>query len=104
MGRRVDGRTYEQLRSALGRLERTTLESTGAYYSAAAGGPVDVRFSVLTSVSIILMSVTLVAGIYGMNFAHMPELGARYGYPAALGGMLLLGLALGWYFRRRGWL
>jgi plasmid replication initiation protein len=52
MGRRVDGRTYEQLRSALGRLERTTLESTGAYYSAAAGGPVDVRFSLLTSVSI----------------------------------------------------
>ena len=59
---------------------------------------------VLTSVSIILMSVTLVAGIYGMNFAHMPELGARYGYPAALGGMLLLGLALGWYFKRKGWL
>src|ERR671915_767217 len=52
MGRRVDGRTYEQLRSALGRLERTTLESSGAYYSAMAGGPVDVRFSLLTSVSI----------------------------------------------------
>src|SRR5437763_16706411 len=31
MGRRVDGRTYEQLRAALTRLERTTLESTGAY-------------------------------------------------------------------------
>ena len=59
---------------------------------------------VLTSVSIILMSMTLVAGIYGMNFAHMPELGARYGYPAALGGMLLLGLALGWFFKRQGWL
>jgi plasmid replication initiation protein len=52
MGRRVDGRTYEQLRSALGRLERTMLESAGAYYSAGVGAPVDVRFSVLTSVSI----------------------------------------------------
>jgi plasmid replication initiation protein len=52
MGRRVDGRTYEQLRSALGRLERTMLESSGAYYSAAVGSPVDVRFSLLTSVSI----------------------------------------------------
>lgn len=52
MGRRVDGRTYEQLRSALGRLERTTLESTGAYYSASAGAPVDVRFTILTAVSI----------------------------------------------------
>src|SRR5919206_510689 len=52
MGRRVDGRTYEQLRSALGRLERTTLESSGAYYSAPAGTPIDARFSLLTSVSI----------------------------------------------------
>src|ERR1700686_5538876 len=34
MGRRVDGRTYEQLRGALTRLERTVLESAGAYYSA----------------------------------------------------------------------
>lgn len=52
MGRRADGRTYEQLRAALGRLERTTLESTGAYYSAAAAARVDIRFSLLTSVVI----------------------------------------------------
>src|SRR5207248_4047630 len=36
IGRRVDGRTYDQLRSALGRLERTILESSNAYYSAGA--------------------------------------------------------------------
>lgn len=52
MGRRADGRTYEQLRGALVRLERTTLESTGAYFSASAGARIDVRFSVLTSVVI----------------------------------------------------
>lgn len=52
MGRRADGRTYEQLRSALARLERTTLESTGAYFSAAAGAMIDARFSLLTAVSI----------------------------------------------------
>src|SRR5881275_2560036 len=52
MGRRVDGRTYEQLRAALGRLERTTLESAGAYHDAAAGAPFDGRFSILTQVSI----------------------------------------------------
>jgi plasmid replication initiation protein len=52
MGRRVDGRTYELLRGALVRLERTTLESTGAYHSAAAGGVVDLRFSLLTAVVI----------------------------------------------------
>ena len=52
MGRRVDGRTYEQLRAALGRLERTILESAGAYHDAAANAPFDGRFSILTGVSI----------------------------------------------------
>ncbi len=52
MGRRVDGRTYEQLRAALNRLERTVLESQGAYYDAAARAPFDGRFTVLAAVSI----------------------------------------------------
>ena len=52
IGRRADGRTYEQLRSALARLERTTLESTGAYWSAIAGGALDSRFSLLSGVAI----------------------------------------------------
>lgn len=51
MGRRVDGRTYEQLRSALGRLERTTLDSNGAYESAT-GGRCDVRFTLLSTVAV----------------------------------------------------
>jgi plasmid replication initiation protein len=50
MGRRVDGRTYEQLRNALTRLERTTLESQGIYESAAGRG--DVSFSILASVAV----------------------------------------------------
>jgi plasmid replication initiation protein len=52
MGRRVDGRTYEQLRGALGRLERTTLESQGVYRSAAAEAVGDLRFTLLTSVAV----------------------------------------------------
>lgn len=52
IGRRVDGRTYEQLRSALTRLERTTLESTGVYVSARSSAALDVSFSILSSVSI----------------------------------------------------
>lgn len=52
MGRRVDGRTYEQLRAALGRLERTALESSGVYHDAASGAPLDGRFTVLSAVSI----------------------------------------------------
>ncbi len=58
----------------------------------------------MTAYSIILMSVTLIAGIYGMNFEHMPELGTRFGYPAALLAMLVVGFWLRGYFKRKGWL
>ena len=51
MGRRADGRTYEQLRAALARLERTTLESQGAYWSAHTQLE-DTSFTVLSSVSV----------------------------------------------------
>ncbi|HEY6089213.1 MAG TPA: replication initiator protein A [Gemmatimonadaceae bacterium] len=52
IGRRVDGRTYEQLRSALTRLERTILESSGVYVAAREGQPLEGRFTILSSVSI----------------------------------------------------
>jgi plasmid replication initiation protein len=52
MGRRVDGRTYEQLRSSLSRLERTTLESQSMYEVAAAHAKPDLRFSLLASVTV----------------------------------------------------
>jgi len=47
---------------------------------------------------------TLIAGIYGMNFEGMPELRWNFGYPAALGTMLLTGGILYVMFKRRGWL
>ncbi len=52
MGRRVDGRTYEQLRGALGRLERTVLESDGAWLDARATRPASTRFTLLSAVAI----------------------------------------------------
>jgi len=52
IGRRVDGRTYEQLRSALTRLERTILESSGVYIVAGEALPLEGRFTILSSVSI----------------------------------------------------
>ncbi|MBA3378870.1 MAG: magnesium transporter CorA family protein [Chloroflexota bacterium] len=57
----------------------------------------------LTAWSIILMASTLIAGIYGMNFVHMPELAWRFGYPAALLVMASLGVGLYATFRRQGW-
>ena len=47
---------------------------------------------------------TMVAGIYGMNFDHMPELEWRYGYPLVLGTVLTVCLYLYWRFKRSGWL
>jgi magnesium transporter len=47
---------------------------------------------------------TMVAGIYGMNFDHMPELEWRYGYPLVLATVLSVCLYLYWRFKRSGWL
>jgi plasmid replication initiation protein len=52
MGRQADGRTYEQLRGALTRLERTILQSERSYYDTAVAAPADVNFTVLSSVMI----------------------------------------------------
>jgi magnesium transporter len=47
---------------------------------------------------------TMIAGIYGMNFEHMPELGWTFGYPLAVGVMVVLCSTLYRYFRKAGWL
>ena len=58
----------------------------------------------VTSWGAVILVPTMVAGIYGMNFSFMPELGWRYGYPLAL--VLMFGTAAGvwWFFRRKDWL
>jgi magnesium transporter len=52
----------------------------------------------------ILFTPTLIAGIYGMNFKFMPELSWQFGYPFAIGLMILSGVILYIIFKRRGWL
>ncbi len=58
---------------------------------------------VLTSSSIILMSMALIAGIYGMNFKFLPELEWAHGYLFAICLMLGIGTTLVLFFHRRGW-
>ncbi len=58
----------------------------------------------LTSSSIILMSITLVAGIYGMNFANMPELDWQFGYLFAIGLMAVIGVTEFLVFKQIDWL
>jgi magnesium transporter len=47
---------------------------------------------------------TLIAGIYGMNFDHMPELHWTYGYPFAIALMVSVSAVLLWFFKKSGWL
>ena len=59
---------------------------------------------VLTMISTIILPMTLIAGIYGMNFVNLPEKDWQYGYPFSLGLMLLVGaIALG-VFRWKKWI
>lgn len=57
----------------------------------------------LTVVATIFMPLTLITGIYGMNFRAFPELSWRFGYPGVVIVMVLIAAAMLVYFRRRGW-
>ena len=59
---------------------------------------------VLTIISTIFIPLTFIAGIYGMNFEHMPELKWRLGYFLVLGIMIVIGLIMAAFFKRKKWL
>ncbi|MDP2739029.1 MAG: magnesium transporter CorA family protein [Pseudorhodobacter sp.] len=54
--------------------------------------------------AVVFLPPTLIASIYGMNFHDIPEFGWRFGYPLALGGMVLSAVLPYLFFKRRGWL
>lgn len=59
---------------------------------------------VLTIFSVFLLPLTVITGIYGMNFSNMPELAHPWGYPFALLAMLGVALSVFFWFRRKGWM
>ena len=61
------------------------------------------RLGMLTILSAIFMPITLLAGIWGMNFETMPELKYPFSYPIALGLMAAIGWSMYRFFRRTGW-
>ena len=71
-------------------------------YRGAAADKTNEVMTVLTVVSAIFLPLTLIAGIYGMNFTYMPELQRRWGYFACLGAMAALGIGMWLYFMHRG--
>jgi len=58
----------------------------------------------LTIIATISIPITLITGIYGMNFKNMPELSSTYGYPSALIAMAMIALLMIFYFRKKGWM
>jgi magnesium transporter len=74
-----------------------------AYLSVVANRTNDIM-KVLTIFSAVMLPLSLIAGIYGMNFEHMPELKWLHGYPFALGLMVAVCLLMLAFFVRRGWI
>ena len=76
----------------------------GGSYQAALSNDMNSIMKVLTIIATIFIPLTFVAGIYGMNFQHMPELSLPWAYPVVLGvmGAILVGMLI--FFRRKGWL
>ena len=88
--------TSETLREMLSAMLDTYLSSTS--------NRMNEVMKVLTIIATIFMPLTFIAGIYGMNFEHMPELAETWAYPAVLVAMVAIGFGMAVWFRRRGWL
>ncbi|HVG40020.1 MAG TPA: CorA family divalent cation transporter [Chitinophagaceae bacterium] len=59
---------------------------------------------VLTIFSVFFMPITFIAGLYGMNFQHMPELTLRWGYPAVIVAMIIITAGIYFWFKKKQWL
>lgn len=59
---------------------------------------------IFSVVSVALMPPTLLASVWGMNYKHMPELDAAWGYPMAIGAMIVSAIIPLWYFHHKGWM
>ncbi len=83
---------------------RDILSGTLDIYLSSVSNRMNQIMKVLTITATIFMPLTLIAGIYGMNFEYMPELGWRWGYPIVLLVMAALGISMFVYSRRKKWL
>lgn len=92
----------ETLDRALDRLDRH-VESLRAQYDSRIAEHTNRRLATLTVFSAVFMPLSLIAGIYGMNFRYMPELHLPYAYPLTLAAMGGLAAALLIFFWRKGW-
>ncbi len=80
-----------------------SLNSALNHYHSHMGLKLNEIMKFLTMMGSIFIPLTFVAGIYGMNFQHMPELAWKWGYPAVVGAMVLITVGLVIYFKIRKW-
>ena len=101
---------YRNIYDHLVRIEMLTLglrdmtESVLSTYLSSVSNRMNEVMKVLTLIASIFIPLTFIAGIYGMNFANMPELEWKYGYFIILIVMAVIGISLAFYFRRKKWL
>jgi magnesium transporter len=80
------------------------VQSTLDAYLSAVSNRLNETMKRLTVISALLMPLTVITGIYGMNFDHIPEFHWKYGYVFVLGLMATVSSVLVWYFKRKQWL
>jgi len=97
---------YDHIVHALDTVEtlRDLLTGMIDLYLSSASNRMNEVMKMLTIIATLFMPLTFIAGVYGMNFEYMPELGQRWGYPGVLVVMLLVVAGLLYYFRRKSWL
>jgi magnesium transporter len=84
-------------------VDRDQMTGTMDAYLSVVANRTNEIMKVLTIFSALMLPLTLIAGIYGMNFEHMPELRWIHGYPFALGLMLGVSVLMIGYFWWKGW-
>ena len=82
----------------------SALESLTNIYFSSLSQKMNETMKVLTTVAMIFIPLTFIAGIYGMNFENMPELKWEYGYFGVWGIMLLVLFGMIYYFKKKKWL
>lgn len=83
---------------------RDSLNSLQDLYLSILSNRMNAVMKVLTIIATLFIPLTFIAGIYGMNFDHMPELSWKWGYPAVWAVMIAVAAGLVVYFKKNRWL
>ncbi len=97
---------YDHIVQAIDTVEifREMLSEMIGIYLSSVSNKLNAIMKVLTIIATIFMPITFIAGVYGMNFKHMPELEWTYGYAAAGAVMIAVGAGMFVYFKRKKWM